>query len=59
MNLGAIDLAGLCKDLELLGKESRLQPAASIFAKLEAEYELVCAALSIECKEEIRVGSNA
>jgi HPt (histidine-containing phosphotransfer) domain-containing protein len=47
-NVGATNLAKLCKRLEILGKEENLEPADGILAKLEAEYERVRQALQRE-----------
>ena len=44
--LGAIRLAGICKELEMLGRTRSLTQAQDVFTKLENEYEAVCAAFS-------------
>ncbi len=47
-NIGAIILAELCKELESIGREQRLDDAPSVLAKVLAEYPLVCDALQRE-----------
>ena len=43
--LGAMRLSGLCKELEFMGREGKLEGAVGKVAQIEAEYERVKAAL--------------
>jgi HPt (histidine-containing phosphotransfer) domain-containing protein len=47
-NLGAVQLAGLCKDLEVIGRERRIEAAPSLVERSEQEYARVRAALEEE-----------
>lgn len=47
-NLGAQQLAGLCKDLEALGRANRLDEAQAIYSQVEHEYVRVTQALDAE-----------
>jgi CheY-like chemotaxis protein len=46
--LGAMALAGHCKELEAMGQAQSLLQAAELLTKLEAEYAAVCKAFSAE-----------
>jgi len=50
-NLGALKMAGLCKELEGMGWENRLQNARSILDVLEFEYQAVCKDLATELRQ--------
>jgi signal transduction histidine kinase/CheY-like chemotaxis protein/HPt (histidine-containing phosphotransfer) domain-containing protein len=50
-NVGAMGLAALCKDLELLGKENRLEGAAALVAEVDRLYPGVCEALTEHLSE--------
>ena len=45
-NLGAMKLAALCKDLERIAAENRMQDSAATFNVLEFEFDGACAALA-------------
>jgi CheY-like chemotaxis protein/HPt (histidine-containing phosphotransfer) domain-containing protein len=45
-NLGAVKLAGLCKDLERMGAENRMQDSAATLNVLEFEFDGACQALA-------------
>jgi HPt (histidine-containing phosphotransfer) domain-containing protein len=45
-NVGALALAAHCKELEALGRANTLQAADTVFARVEAEYALVEAAVT-------------
>ncbi len=47
-NLGAINLSALCKELEMGGRDNRLDKAAELLAGIDAEYSAVKAALAAE-----------
>lgn len=47
-NLGAKQLAGLCKDLEALGRAKQLEGAQALYQKVENEYAQVTQALNAE-----------
>jgi HPt (histidine-containing phosphotransfer) domain-containing protein len=47
-NLGARPLAALCRDLEILGREGRMDRAPEILAAIDAEYARARAALLAE-----------
>ena len=53
-NVGALELAGLCGELEQLGRSGRTEAAPEILARVEKTYPLVVEAL----KAEIKGGSN-
>lgn len=44
--LGALDLAGLCKELEQIGREGATEQSAEVFTNLENEFDRVRRALS-------------
>ncbi len=48
-NLGAMNLALRCKDLEAMGRAEDLEKAEAMLAEIEAEYQEVQAALAQEC----------
>jgi HPt (histidine-containing phosphotransfer) domain-containing protein len=50
-NLGAVQLADLCKTLELCGREKQLQDSAALLSETENQYEKVKAALALELKK--------
>jgi CheY-like chemotaxis protein len=45
-NLGATRLAELCKQMEMAGREKRLDAAPALFAEISAQFPEVCEALS-------------
>ena len=45
-NLGATDLAALCRDLEQLGREEDMGDVLATLGTLEYEFEAVCEALN-------------
>jgi len=47
-NLGATQLAGLCRELEAAGREKRLGDAPALLAEIERIYPAVCTALAKE-----------
>ena len=47
-NVGAIDLASICKHLETMGREDNLSDAPTVFQRFEREYARVVAALRFE-----------
>ncbi len=47
-SLGALALAGLCTELEMMGRTNHLENAVSMLSKIEAEYEAVRVALATE-----------
>ena len=46
-NLGAMILAGLCKELETMGRAGTTDNAILLLPVLEDEYERVCEALGV------------
>ena len=52
-DLGALDLANLCTDLEASVREDRLTGAREILDEIEKIYPAVCAALAAECREHV------
>jgi signal transduction histidine kinase/DNA-binding NarL/FixJ family response regulator/HPt (histidine-containing phosphotransfer) domain-containing protein len=50
-NLGALTVATLCKELELMGQQQRLDAAAQALTALETAYEAARAALVVEQKK--------
>lgn len=48
VNLGALTLSALCKDLEAMGDDGVVAPAVTLLPTLAAEYQLVREALSAE-----------
>jgi two-component system sensor histidine kinase/response regulator len=51
-NLGAAQLATLCKELEYRGREQRLEGAAALLTQLEVEYDQAREALAVELENE-------
>lgn len=51
-NMGAKRLASLCKQLEVVGQDSELDPAAELLAGIEREFEVVRQALADACEHE-------
>jgi PAS domain S-box-containing protein len=49
--LGAKHLSHLCQELESLGRNSAIAGALEIFTQLQQEYEIVKAALLLECQK--------
>ncbi|MFQ5773134.1 MAG: response regulator [Kiloniellaceae bacterium] len=49
-NVGATELAALCKELEAMGREHRLDGARGLLDQVRAQYALVCTALRAECE---------
>ena len=47
-NLGAKQLAGLCKDLEALGRANQIERAPALYSQVESEYARVTQALEAE-----------
>jgi HPt (histidine-containing phosphotransfer) domain-containing protein len=47
-NLGALALAALCKDLEMMGRANTLENAVPVLCTIEAEYETVRITLAAE-----------
>ncbi|MBA1445445.1 MAG: response regulator [Gammaproteobacteria bacterium] len=50
-NLGAAQLAKVCRELETLGREGRTETASFLLKRLDTEFEAVCSALSSELLE--------
>ena len=53
-NLGATQLAALCRELEQGGRERRLEDAAELFQALETHYLRAREALTVEMERERR-----
>lgn len=49
-NVGAMELAALCKELEISGRNSTLDNIDAVFKRLEQEYQQVEKALIQECE---------
>ncbi|RLJ22792.1 hybrid sensor histidine kinase/response regulator [bacterium endosymbiont of Escarpia laminata] len=50
-NLGAAQLAKVCRELETLGREGRTETAGFLLKRLDTEFEAVCSALTRELLE--------
>jgi signal transduction histidine kinase/DNA-binding response OmpR family regulator/HPt (histidine-containing phosphotransfer) domain-containing protein len=50
-NLGAVQLAAVCQELETLGKEGRTEAASFLLKRLDTEFDAVCSALTNELLE--------
>jgi CheY-like chemotaxis protein len=57
-NMGALGLSALCKDLEALGRDGRLDEASKTFPRLEEEYARVEAFLKEELGDKSAVGTE-
>jgi len=51
-NVGAMNLVALCKELEQMGRENSLQSASEVLTRIEAEYEAVRKALTMEVQRD-------
>jgi len=47
-NLGAVNMAAVCKKLEEMGREGRTDAAKTLIGRMESEYKSVSAALADE-----------
>jgi two-component system sensor histidine kinase/response regulator len=58
-NLGAVALAALCKDLEMMGRTHALTTATTVFAEIEIAYEAAREALAHELSPTLALNRSA